>query len=88
MVLLNVVRKQNEFFYQRRYWKWEVVLGLEVHAQIKSNSKLFSTASTEWGGDPNSQVELVDCGMPGALPVINEFCVNQAILTGLSINAQ
>ena len=68
--------------------KWEVVLGLEVHAQIKSNSKLFSTASTEWGAEPNSQVELVDCGMPGALPVINEYCVDQAILTGLSINAQ
>ena len=76
------------FFIDGNTGKWEVVLGLEVHAQIKSNSKLFSTASTEWGGDPNTQVELVDCGMPGALPVINEFCVNQAILTGLSINAQ
>ena len=76
------------FFIEGDTGKWEVVLGLEVHAQIKSNSKLFSTASTEWGGDPNTQVELVDCGMPGALPVINEFCVDQAILTGLSINAQ
>ena len=76
------------FFIEGNTGKWEVVLGLEVHAQIKSNSKLFSTASTEWGGDPNTQVELVDCGMPGALPVINEFCVDQAILTGLSINAQ
>ena len=76
------------FFIEGDTGRWEVVLGLEVHAQIKSNSKLFSTASTEWGGDPNSQVELVDCGMPGALPVINEFCVDQAILTGLSINAK
>ena len=67
------------FFIDGNTGKWEVVLGLEVHAQIKSN-KTFSTASTEWGGDPNT-AELVDCGMPGALPVINEFCVNQAILT-------
>ena len=76
------------YFIEGKKYKWEVVLGLEVHAQIKSNSKLFSTASTEWGAEPNSQVELVDCGMPGALPVINEYCVDQAILTGLSINAQ
>ncbi len=68
--------------------KWELVMGLEVHAQIKSNSKLFSKASTYWGGKPNSQVELVDSGMPGALPVINEYCVDQAIKTGLSLNAK
>ena len=68
--------------------KWEIVMGLEVHAQIKSNSKLFSTASTHWGAKPNSQVELVDSGMPGALPVINEYCVDQAIKTGLSLNAK
>ena len=68
--------------------KWELVMGLEVHAQIKSNSKLFSKASTFWGGKPNSQVELVDSGMPGALPVINEYCVDQAIKTGLSLNAK
>ena len=78
----------DDLFYRGKKYKWEVVLGLEVHAQIKSNSKLFSTASTEWGAEPNSQVELVDCGMPGALPVINEYCVDQAILTGLSINAK
>ena len=66
---------------------WQVVLGLEVHAQISSKSKLFSVASTNWGSDPNTQVELVDCGMPGALPVINEYCVDQAVLTGLSLNA-
>ena len=68
--------------------KWELVMGLEVHAQIKCNSKLFSTASTYWGAKPNSQVELVDSGMPGALPVINEYCVDQAIKTGLSLNAK
>ena len=69
-------------------YKWELVIGLEVHAQINSKSKLFSPASTNWGAEPNSQVELVDCGMPGALPVINEYCVEQAILTGLSLNAE
>ena len=68
--------------------KWELILGLEVHAQISSRSKLFSEAPTDWGADPNSQVDLVDCGMPGALPVINEYCVEQAILTGLSLNAR
>ena len=67
---------------------WQVVLGLEVHAQISSKSKLFSGASTNGGSDPNTQVELVDCGMPGALPVINEYCVDQAVLTGLSLNAE
>tara|TARA_B100000989_G_scaffold178572_1_gene134089 strand:- start:656 stop:2107 length:1452 start_codon:yes stop_codon:yes gene_type:complete len=66
---------------------WELVLGLEVHAQISSKSKLFSNAPTNWGGEPNSQVSLVDCGMPGALPVINEYCIDQAIITGLSLNA-
>ena len=75
------------FFIEGDTGKWEVVLGLEVHAQIKSNSKLFSTASTEWGGDPNTQVELVDCGCR-SITCYNEFCVDQAILTGLSINAQ
>ncbi len=77
-----------EYYIQGEKNKWEVILGLEVHAQISSKSKLFSVASTNWGGEPNSQVELVDCGMPGALPVINEYCVEQAILTGLSINAK
>ena len=67
---------------------WELVLGLEVHAQISSKSKLFSNAPTNWGGEPNSQVSLVDCGMPGALPVINEYCIDQAIITGLSLNAE
>ena len=67
---------------------WEIVLGLEVHAQIKSRSKLFSSASTEYGSEPNSQVNLVDAGMPGALPVINHYCIKQAIITGLGLNAK
>src|SRR6476646_6190387 len=67
---------------------WEVVIGLEVHAQVTSKSKLFSGASTEFGGEPNSHVSLVDAAMPGMLPVINEECVRQAVRTGLGLNAQ
>ncbi len=67
---------------------WEMVIGLEVHAQVISNSKLFSGASTEFGGDPNDHVSLVDAGMPGMLPVLNAYCVEQAIKTGLGLNAQ
>lgn len=67
---------------------WEMVIGLEVHAQVTSNAKLFSGASTAFGGDPNSHVSLVDAAMPGMLPVINEECVRQAVRTGLGLNAQ
>src|ERR1700729_3624415 len=67
---------------------WEMVIGLEVHAQVTSQSKLFSGASTEFGGEPNSHVSLVDAAMPGMLPVINEQCVKQAVRTGLGLNAQ
>jgi len=67
---------------------WEVVIGLEVHAQVTSNSKLFSGASTAFGGEPNSHVSLVDAAMPGMLPVINEECVRQAVRTGLGLNAK
>jgi len=67
---------------------WEVVIGLEVHAQVTSNAKLFSGASTEFGGEPNSHVSLVDAAMPGMLPVINEECVRQAIRTGLGLKAK
>jgi aspartyl-tRNA(Asn)/glutamyl-tRNA(Gln) amidotransferase subunit B len=67
---------------------WEVVIGLEVHAQVTSNAKLFSGASTEFGGEPNTHVSLVDAAMPGMLPVINEECVRQAVRTGLGLNAQ
>jgi aspartyl-tRNA(Asn)/glutamyl-tRNA(Gln) amidotransferase subunit B len=67
---------------------WEVVIGMEVHAQVASNAKLFSGASTEFGGEPNSHVSLVDAAMPGMLPVINEECVRQAIRTGLGLKAR
>lgn len=67
---------------------WEVVIGMEVHAQVTSKSKLFSGASTEFGGAPNSHVSLVDAAMPGMLPVINEECVRQAVRTGLGLKAQ
>src|SRR5215475_12405744 len=67
---------------------WEVVIGMEVHAQVTSNAKLFSGASTAFGGEPNSHVSLVDAAMPGMLPVINEECVKQAVRTGLGLNAQ
>src|SRR3979409_283956 len=67
---------------------WEIVIGLEVHAHVTSNAKLFSGASTEFGGEPNSHVSLVDAAMPGMLPVINEECVRQAVRTGLGLNAQ
>src|SRR5262245_1575110 len=67
---------------------WEVVIGLEVHAQVTSQSKLFSGASTAFGGEPNSHVSLVDAAMPGMLPVINEECVRQAIRTGLGLKAK
>jgi aspartyl-tRNA(Asn)/glutamyl-tRNA(Gln) amidotransferase subunit B len=67
---------------------WEVVIGLEVHAQVASKSKLFSGASTEFGGAPNSHVSLVDAAMPGMLPVINEACIAQAVRTGLGLRAK
>src|SRR6201995_989949 len=67
---------------------WEVVIGIEIHAQVTSNSKLFSGASTAFGGEPNTQVSLVDAAMPGMLPVINEECVRQAVRTGLGLNAK
>src|SRR5581483_5003899 len=67
---------------------WEVVIGMEIHAQVTSESKLFSGASTAFGGAPNSHVSLVDAAMPGMLPVINEECVRQAIRTGLGLKAR
>jgi aspartyl-tRNA(Asn)/glutamyl-tRNA(Gln) amidotransferase subunit B len=68
--------------------KWEMVIGLEVHAQVTANSKLFSGAPTDFGGEPNTQVSLVDAAMPGMLPVLNDYCVEQAIKTGLGLGAQ
>jgi len=68
--------------------EWEMVIGLEVHAQVISKSKLFSGASTAFGAEPNSQVSLVDAAMPGMLPVLNRYCVEQAVRTGLGLKAQ
>ncbi len=73
---------------QGRTGDWEIVIGLEVHAQVTSKSKLFSGASTEFGAEPNTQVALVDAAMPGMLPVINEKAVEQAVRTGLGLNAE
>ncbi len=67
---------------------WQLVIGMEIHAQISSKSKLFSGASTTFGSEPNSNVSLVDAGMPGMLPVLNQFCVEQAVRTGLGLNAK
>ena len=67
---------------------WELVIGMEVHAQVASRAKLFSGASTQFGAEPNSNVAFVDAAMPGMLPVINEFCVEQTVRTGLGLNAQ
>ena len=67
---------------------WELVIGLEVHAQVSSEAKLFSGAATEFGAAPNSQVSFVDAGMPGMLPVINRECVAQAVRTGLGLKAK
>ena len=71
-----------------RTGEWEVVIGMEVHAQVSSQSKLFSGAPTKFGAEPNQNVSLVDAAMPGMLPVINQECVRQAIRTGLGLNAQ
>ncbi len=68
--------------------QWEIIIGLEVHAQVVSEAKLFSGASAAYGGEPNAHVSLVDAAMPGMLPVINRFCVEQAIRTGLGLNAE
>ncbi|MDE2513211.1 MAG: Asp-tRNA(Asn)/Glu-tRNA(Gln) amidotransferase GatCAB subunit B, partial [Alphaproteobacteria bacterium] len=67
---------------------WEVVIGLEVHAQVISNAKLFSGAATDFGAEPNTQVSTVDAAFPGMLPVLNRFCVEQAVKTGLGLDAQ
>lgn len=77
----------KDFYISKSGQEWEIVIGMEVHAQIISKSKLFSGASTEFGADPNTHVSFVDAAFPGMLPVINAECVNQAIKTGLGLNA-
>ncbi len=84
---MNVASKSSKLI-KGATGDWEVVIGMEVHAQVTSKSKLFSGASTEFGGEPNSHVSLVDAAMPGMLPVINEECVKQAIRTGLGLKAK
>ena len=79
---------KDQYLIEKNDNKYEVVIGLEVHAQILSESKLFSTSSTKFGSEPNSQVSLVDAAFPGMLPVINEFCVKQAVKTGIGLNAK
>ena len=81
-------KENGKYLVEGEKGKWEVVIGLEVHAQVTSNSKLFSGSSTKFGAEPNTQVSLVDSAFPGMLPVINEYCVQQAIKTGLGLNAK
>ncbi|MBA1338363.1 MAG: aspartyl-tRNA(Asn)/glutamyl-tRNA(Gln) amidotransferase subunit B [Pelagibacterales bacterium] len=81
-------KESGKYIIEGEKGKWEVIIGLEVHAQVTSKSKLFSGASTKFGAEPNTQVSLVDSAFPGMLPVINEFCVQQAIKTGLGLNAK
>ncbi len=81
-------KENNKFLIEGEKGKWEVVIGLEVHAQVTSNSKLFSGSSTKFGAEPNTQVSLVDSAFPGMLPVINEYCIKQAVKTGLGLNAK
>ena len=81
-------KEKFDYFIKTENNNWEVIIGLEVHAQVISNSKLFSGSSTKFGGKPNTQVSLVDSAFPGMLPVINKYCIEQAIKTGLGLNAK
>ena len=81
-------KEKFNYFIKTENNYWEVIIGLEVHAQVISNSKLFSGSSTKFGGKPNTQVRLVDSAFPGMLPVINKYCIEQAIKTGLGLNAK
>ncbi len=77
-----------EYLISGKSEKWEAIVGLEIHAQVKSNTKLFSDSPTNYGAEPNSQVSLVDAAMPGMLPVINDHCIYQAVKTGLGLRAK
>ena len=81
-------KNKSEYLINRHDNQYEVVIGLEVHPQVTSQSKLFSTSATKFGAEPNTQVSLVDAAFPGMLPVINEFCVKQAIKTGIGLKAK
>ncbi len=80
--------KDTSYVIKRNQNNYEVIIGLEVHAQILSQSKLFSSSPTKFGAEPNTQVSLVDAAFPGMLPVINEFCIKQAVKTGIGLNAK
>lgn len=88
MTLVDVRTPDPKRFIPGATGDWEVIIGMEVHAQVLSNSKLFSGASTEFGKPANANVSLVDAAMPGMLPVINEECVAQAVRTGLGLKAK
>ena len=103
LIINHLLKKQTDFQRELKYARminkfdyiiktennlWEVVIGLEVHAQVLSESKLFSTSSTKFGSEPNTQVSLVDAAFPGMLPVINEHCIKQAIKTGIGLKAK
>ena len=79
---------KDQYLIEKNGNKYEVVIGLEVHAQVLSDSKLFSTSATKFGSEPNTQVSLVDAAFPGMLPVINEYCIKQAVKTGIGLNAK
>ena len=81
-------QKKFDYFIKGEKNTWEVIIGLEVHAQVLSKSKLFSSSPTKFGSEPNTQVSLVDAALPGMLPVINEYCVKQAIKTGIGLKAK
>ncbi len=80
--------KEFDYYLKGEKGEYEVIIGLEVHAQVLSEAKLFSSSATKFGSKPNTQVSLVDAAMPGMLPVINKFCVEQAVKTGLGLNAK
>jgi aspartyl-tRNA(Asn)/glutamyl-tRNA(Gln) amidotransferase subunit B len=88
MTLIDTRTPNPKYFVKGATGDWEIVIGMEVHAQVTSESKLFSGSSTEFGSPPNSNVSFVDAAMPGMLPVINEECVRQAVRTGLGLKAQ
>ena len=83
-----MTEKKFDYFISGDKSKWEVIIGLEVHAQILSRSKLFSSSSTKFGAEPNTQVSLVDSAFPGMLPVINQYCIEQSVKTGLGLEAK
>ena len=88
MTLVDTRTPNPKNFIKGSTGDWEIVIGMEVHAQVLSESKLFSGSSTDFGSPPNANVSFVDAAMPGMLPVINDQCVKQAVRTGLGLKAQ